>query len=66
MKCPNCNSEIYSSLVINAKDEKDGELVHNYCLHCNKSYSDREIKDLQDIQMIEEDMQIWRESQKYK
>ena len=54
MKCPNCNEELSIKLT-------DSYQVQEYCRHCNKSYSDRDLQDIKDTEMIEEDTQIWKE-----
>lgn len=65
MKCPNCNQELFFTLV---SEIRSGEtkFVQNYCKNCHKKFSERELQDIIDAEKIEEDMKFWKESQKYK
>lgn len=58
MKCPKCGEELSKtpmSMLIDTKQQKK-----NYSFHCRKKYSDRELQDIKDAELIDEDMKIWR------
>lgn len=64
MKCPTCGEELQltpMSMTLSKKGQK-----HNYCFKCKKLYTDRELKDISDAEMIEEDTSIWKEAQKFR
>ena len=56
MKCPKCGKELLKL--------ENGKYI---CTpDCKMSYSEKELKDIQDIKMLNEDLEIWKEAQKYK
>lgn len=64
MKCPTCGKELSltpMSMCVDRSYQKQ-----NYCFKCMKRYSDRELKDIQDAEMVEKDTEIWKEAQRYK
>ena len=64
MKCPKCGEELSltpMSMCIDKSYQKK-----NFCFKCMKRYSEKELKDIQDIKMLDEDLEIWKEAQKYK
>lgn len=64
MKCQKCGEELSltpMSMLIDKSKQKQ-----NYCFKCKKRYSDCELKNIRDAEMIEEDTQIWKEFKGYK
>jgi len=61
--CEKCGHE----LIIrdeNSKNIKDTKKFR--CPFCSKEYSYKDFKNLHDIEMMNEDMEIWRKAQKFK
>ena len=42
------------------------EFEGNVCPYCYKRYTDKEIQDLKDVEMLNEDLEVWKKVQKYK
>lgn len=64
MKCPKCGEELMltpMSMLIDKSQQKQ-----NYCFKCHKRYSDEDLKNIQDAEMIDDDMILWREAQKFR
>ena len=64
MKCPKCGNELIltpMSMCLERKDQKK-----DFCQTCFHKYSEKELQDIRDIKMLDEDLEIWKEAQKYK
>lgn len=57
MKCLECNKEL--KLVI----AEDGKQM---CSKCSKVFTDWEIKEIKEIEMMDEDLKIWKSCQKFR
>lgn len=58
MKCSKCKSELVltpMSMCLTYHDQKK-----NFCEKCNHKYSDDDLQKIKEIEMIEEDMKVWR------
>ena len=60
MKCPKCNEELSNTPPSMCLDKSSRK--RNFCFKCMKRYSDKELKDIQDIETIEEDVSVWKET----
>ena len=61
--CTKCGNELI------VKDEESKSIKKNQkfkCPFCSKTYSLREVKDRSDIEMMDADLEIWKEAQKFK
>lgn len=64
IKCPECGHVLINtpmSMCIDRSQQKK-----NWCPTCHKHYSEKDIQNIKDAKMIEEDTKIWKESQKHK
>jgi len=63
MKCPICNENLVltsMSMCLDKSWQKE-----NYCIKCRKRFSDEELKDAKEIEFLDEDTEIWKESKRY-
>lgn len=61
--CVQCKKELI------VRDEESKSIKKNQkfkCPFCSKSYSFKEVRDRSDIEMMDADMEVWREAQKFK
>ena len=81
MKCPKCKNELSvclsGSISVYSKDKTynrtinltNEEKENNFCKKCYCVYKEdqlQKIKDMEDIDMMNEDINIWKSVQKYK
>ena len=57
IKCLECNEEL--KLVI----AEDGKQM---CSKCSKVFTDWEVKEIKEIEMMDEDLKIWKSCQKFR
>ena len=56
MKCPNCKNEL-----ISLETEKGGYV----CPKCSSVYHEEDVRKIKEAELIEKDMEIWKETRKY-
>lgn len=64
MKCPKCGIELVDtpmSMCLFPEDKKQ-----NFCRKCSHRYSDEELEKIKDLEMIEKDTEIWKETKKHR
>ena len=56
-KCPNCREAFIKQI-------SDKNVAS--CPKCQKKFSEKDLEAIRDIEMMNEDMEFWREAQKYR
>lgn len=62
-KCPNCNTELIKtpmSMCIDRTYQK-----YNWCPKCHHTISDKDLENMHDAELIEEDTKIYNEVKKF-
>ena len=54
MKCVECGQQLFD--IDNVK----------VCSYCKKTYTEKEIQDIKDVEMLKEDLEIWKKVQKFR
>ena len=62
--CPKCNTKL--SLTPMSMCVVKSYQKHNWCPKCFHMYSDEELQNIHDAKMIQEDTEIWKQSQHFK
>lgn len=55
-KCPNCKEALVKEISNNVA----------ICPKCQKKFTEKDLKAIRDIEMMNEDMEFWRKAQKYR